>query len=86
MGLKPHEVRKLNLKHFNLMLTGYIHGQNREWDRTRHLMSYIATYGGMGSSEFVSPKDVWPLPQDMEGVKKMIKTVEQAQQLLNEFE
>jgi len=86
MGLKPHEVRKLTLKHFNLMLTGYINNQNREWDRTRHLMSYIASFSGMGASEFLKPQDIWPLPQDSEGVKKMIKTLDQAKQLLNEFE
>lgn len=86
MGLKPHEVRKLNLKHFNLMLTGYVNAQNREWDRTRHVMSYIASFGGMGSKEFLKPQDIWPLPQDTEGIKKMIKTVEQAKKLLNEFE
>ena len=86
MGLKPREVRLLTLKHFNLMLTGYINAQNREWDRTRHVMSYIASYAGMGSKEFLKPSDIHPLPQDFDDIKRMIKTVDQAKQLLNEFE
>lgn len=86
MGLSPREVRRLNFRHFNLMLTGYLNRQNREWDRTRHLMSYIATYAGMGASQFVSPQEIRPLPQDYEDIKQPIKTVEQARKLLNEFE
>ncbi len=86
MGLKPREVRRLTLKEFNLMLTGYIQRQNREWDRTRHLMSYIASFAGMGAQEFVDPKKIWPLPSDNDGQKKMITTAAQAEQLLKEFE
>lgn len=86
MGLKPQEVKKLTLKHFNLMLTGYVNRQNREWDRTRHIMCYVANFSGLGSTEFLQPKDIRPLPQDSDDVKKMIKTPEQAKQLLNEFE
>lgn len=86
MGLMPHQVRKLTLKHFNLMLTGYMQNQHREWDRTRHLMSYVATFGGMGAKEFIQPQSIYPLPQDFEGLKKAIKTPEQARQLLKEFE
>lgn len=86
MGLKPAEVRKLTLRDFNLMFTGYLANQNREWDRTRRLMSFIASFSGMGAKEFMKPEDIWPLPTDREGTKKMIKTVEQATQLLKEFE
>lgn len=68
------------------MLTGYMARQNREWDRTRHIMSYVATFGGMGSSEFVEPTKVYPLPSDREYEKKPIKNKEQALKLLKEFE
>lgn len=86
MGLKPSEVRKLTMKEFNLMLTGYMARQNREWDRTRHIMAFVATYGGMGASEFIEPRTIYPLPSDRENEKKPIKTKEQALKLLKEFE
>lgn len=85
MGLKPHEVKTLNFKHFTLMLKGYQARQNREWDRTRHIMSYIASFAGMGSTEIVQPTVIWPLPQDTYWEKKPIRTVKQALELLKEF-
>jgi len=87
MGLKGHEVRKTTLKEFGLMLNGYIARQHREWDRTRHIMSYIATFAGLGAKEFVTPQSVYPLPTDGEETKKMkITTSAQAEKLLKEFE
>lgn len=82
----PLEIKKLTLKEFSLMLTGYLAKQDREWDRTRHIMSYIATYAGMGAKEFVSPQSIYPLPIDKEGEKRMITTEKQALELLKEFE
>lgn len=86
MGLKPNEVRLLTMKEFNLMFTGYLARQDREWNRTRHLMSYIASFAGMGANEFVDPKRIWPLPVDREDQKKYIKTLKQCLELINEFE
>lgn len=68
------------------MLTGYLAKEDREWNRTRHIMAYIATYAGMGSSTFVRPEEIWPLPVDKEGEKKMITTEKQALELLKDFE
>lgn len=80
------DYRKLTMKEFNMRLRGYLARQDREWDRTRHIMSYVATFGGMGSSEFVEPKNIYPLPSDKENEKKMIKTTQQALRLLKDFE
>lgn len=68
------------------MLTGYLAKQDREWNRTRHLMAYIQTFAGMGAKEVARPQDIWPLPMDREGEKKMITTEKQALELLKEFE
>lgn len=86
MGLKPSEVKRVTMKEFNLMFTGYLARENREWNRTRHIMSYIATYAGMGAKDFVDPKSIWPLPFDNEDQKKYIKTIKQVLELINEFE
>lgn len=86
MGLKPDEVKRLTLKDFSLMLTGFLAKEDRAWNRTRHIMAYLATYSGMGSSEFVRPQDIYPLPMDREGEKKMITTEKQALELLKEFD
>lgn len=68
------------------MLTGYLAKEEKAWNRTRNLMSYIVSYGGMGTSEFVTPESIWPLPMDEEDQKKMIKTLAQAKVLINDFE
>ena len=85
MGLKPFEVKTLLLKDWHLMLLGYQDRQNRDWNRTRHLMSYIASFS-FNSSEFVHPKNIWPLPIDREDKVKYIKTLKQCLDLINEFE
>lgn len=86
MGLKPFEVNLLTMKEFNLMFTGYLAREDREWNRTRHLMAYIRMFAGMGASEIVRPQDIWPLPIDNGGQKKYIKTLKQCLALINEFE
>lgn len=68
------------------MLGGYMANQNREWDRTRHLMSYIASFSGYGAKDFVHPKQVMALPMDIEDEKKYITTLKQCLELINEFE
>jgi hypothetical protein len=85
MGLKPYEVKKLTLKEFDLMLTGYNRRQEREWDRTRHLLSFIQAFAGMGASEYTPPHDLFPLSLDNENKKRMITTLAQAKALYKEF-
>lgn len=86
MGLKPLEVEACTLKDFNLMLIGYQRRQEREWDRARHIMAFVANYAGFGSREVLHPKDVYPLELDRENEKRRITTLKQALSLLTEFE
>lgn len=86
MGLKPMEVEACTLKDFNMMLIGYQRRQEREWDRTRHIMAFILNYGGWGAKEFQHPKDIYPLNIDRENDKRRITTLKQALALLKEFE
>lgn len=48
-------------------------------------MAYIATYGGMGATKFIQPKEIMTLDMDKEGEKKMITTLHQAMQMLKEY-
>ena len=68
------------------MLAGYQRRQEKEWNRTRHIMSYTLNYGGMGVSEFHRPEEILPLPMDTEDEKKMITTMRMAMELFREFE
>lgn len=86
MGLKPGEVNLLTMKGFNFMFTGYLARQDREWNRTRHLMAFIASFSGFGAKDFIDPKSLWPLPVDLEDAPKYIKTIKQCLELVNEFE
>jgi hypothetical protein len=86
MGLLPDQVRVLTMKEFNLMFTGYLAREDRKWNHTRHIMSYVASFAGMGARDFVEPKNIWPLPFDKEDQKKYIKTLKQVLELINEFE
>jgi len=82
----PKDVKSLHLKDFLLIHNGYEKRQQREVNQTRNIMAYIRMFGGMGSSELVFPKDVWPLPMDKENEKKMITTMKQALAMLKEFQ
>jgi len=86
MGLKPAEVERCTLGQFNLMLTGYKRRQERDWDRTRHIMAFILNYAGWGAKEFHHPKDIYPLDLDREEIKHRITSRKQAWALLKEFE
>lgn len=81
----PHQVDAVLLKDFNLIITGYYRRQDREWNQTRHLLSFIKTFGGMGGSEYTPPQDIWPLPMDTEDEVKMITSLKLAIELLNDF-
>lgn len=85
MGLKPKEVSRLTLKEFNLMYTGYFRREEKEWNRVRHLMTFILNYGGMGAKQFQKPQDVWPLEMDKQHVKKRITNHVQAKELLKQY-
>jgi len=85
MKMKPLEVKALLLKDFNLMLTGYMRAEEREWNRTRHLMSFILNYGGVGSKDYHTPQSIMPLDMDAENTKRLITTMKQAIQLFKEF-
>jgi len=85
MGLKPKEVKSLLLKDFWLMFTGYQRREDKEWNRTRHLMAFIQTFGGMGASKFANPQSIWPLPLDDENKKQFITSLAQAKALFKEF-
>jgi hypothetical protein len=68
------------------MYTGYKRREEREWDRTRHIMAFILNFSGWGAREFKHPKDLWPLDIDRENEKRRITTLKQAWILLKEFE
>lgn len=85
MGFREPEVSFIELKEFDLLLTGYHRRQDRETNRTRHILSFILSYSGMGASEYVSPELLWPLAIDEEGKKQMITTLSQAKKLYKEF-
>ena len=86
MGLKPIEVEACTLRDFSLMYTGYKRRQDREWDRTRHVMAFIMNFSGWGAKDFQDPKTIWPLDFDNENEARKITTLKQALALLKEFE
>lgn len=68
------------------MVKGYQDRQDREWNRTRHIMSYIANFSGFGSKDFIDPKTIWALPIDRQSEKKYIQTLKQCLEMIQEFE
>ena len=86
MGMSGREVEGCTLREFNLRLIGYRRRQEREWDRTRHLMAYVFNFGGMGATEVKQPKDIYPLDIDGDIGIRPITTRNQAMVLLSEFE
>lgn len=54
--------------------------------RTRMIMTYIKAYGGMGSSDPVTPQGEWPIPW-LDDVDKIvpITTGEEAKELLKQM-
>lgn len=85
MGMKPHEVKALYLRDFNLMLTGYFRRKEIEDNRMRHIMWSVINFGGMGTTSPVTPDHIWPLTMDKEVEKRMITSLAMAIQLLKEF-
>lgn len=68
-----------------MVLEGYVAREENEWDRTRNLMAFIATFAGMGSKEVVDPTKIMKLHKDRVIVVKPIRTYAQAIDLLNSF-
>lgn len=85
MGIRQPEVDFIELKEFDLLLTGYIRRQERETNRTRHLLSSIEAFSGMGGGTYTPPQERWPLAIDEENKKQMIATLSQAKKLYKEF-
>lgn len=73
------------MRDFELILTGHRRRQEHDVNQTRHILSFIRAFSGMGASEYVSPAELWPLSIDLEGQKQMITTFEQAKKLFKEF-
>lgn len=86
MGLKPEEIDCLTLIEFVLMDYGRFKREEKEWNHTRHIMSYTLNFGGFGAKKFVPAHQIWPLELDKEGVKRFITTKFQALELLEGFE
>lgn len=86
MGLRPQEVKALYLKDFNLMVTGYFRRKEIEDNRMRHIVWAVMQFAGMGSSEPITPQNIWPLSMDKESEKRMITSLAMAVQLLKEFQ
>lgn len=85
MGLKPLEVESCTLREFDLLMTGYHRREEKEWNRTRHMMSYIASCA-YGAPKFIPPRDIITLEMDKEDGIRPITTLKQALSLLNEFD
>jgi hypothetical protein len=85
IGLKPLEVEQCTMREFDLLLTGFHRREEREWNRTRNQMSYIASCA-YGQTKFISPQEVIKLEMDKEDTLRPITTIKQALALLNEFD
>lgn len=68
-----------------MVLDGYVAREAEEWDRTRHIMAFVKTYGGMGASKFADPRELVPLHKDKAQRIKPIKDYKGAMQLLDTF-
>lgn len=68
-----------------LALEGYRRRTEEQWDMTRHIMLYSRVYGGMGSEEPVSVRDVVPLRRDEADTVRPVTTNEGAKELLNQM-
>lgn len=85
MGLKPREVDALTLMEFDLMLTGYQRREEESWDRTRHLMWAVISYGGQGLKKPISVQDTIPLNKDSRNRKRYIVNEFQAIEFIKTF-
>jgi hypothetical protein len=68
-----------------MVLEGYISREENEWDRTRNIMAFIATFSGMGAKKAVDPTEIMPLYKDLLEKIKPIRTYKEAMDLLESF-
>jgi hypothetical protein len=85
LNLSAREVKTCTLKEFFLLLNGYYRRNEEEWDRTRNIMAFQLNYGGLGLKNPKRPQDIIKLKRDEAKVKKPIRTLAQAMEMLNEF-
>lgn len=78
----PTEVQALTLLQFNMVLEGWIAREENEWDRTRNLMAFIATFSGMGAKKAVSATELMPLHKDRALTIKPVRSHKDAMDLL----
>jgi hypothetical protein len=69
-----------------MVLEGYIAREENEWDRTRNIMAFLATFGGMGAKKVVQPSEVISLHKDMLDKIKPIRSYKEAMELLKTFQ
>lgn len=80
------EIKRLTLSEFNKVATGYNEREEDAWDRTRHVMSSIINYGGMGGGKkYYSPQEVLSLSKDKEEAVVHINSDIHAYKLLERF-
>ena len=68
-----------------MIVAGYYRKQEREANLTRSIMWAVIQHGGMGRTDKLTPRDIWPLNMDQEDEKQMITTLKMAMDLLKEF-
>ena len=68
-----------------MVLEGYMAREEEEWDRTRTILAYLKTYGGMGASQATQPTEIMTLQKDLADRIKPIKTYDEAIELLHTF-
>lgn len=80
------EIKRLTLSEFNKVATGFSEREEEAWDRTRHVMSYIVNYGGMGGGKkYYSPQEILSLTKDQEQGVFHINNDIRAYKLLERF-
>lgn len=86
LGYKPLEVAAVTLSQFQLIATGYQLKEEKEWNRTRHIMYSVINFAGFGAKEALPPEQIISLQCDTENQKKPIRTMYQVMQLFKEFQ
>jgi hypothetical protein len=68
-----------------MVLEGYIAREENEWDRTRNLMAFIATFAGMGATKVMQPSEVMSLQKDLIDRIMPTRSYKEAMELLQSF-
>lgn len=83
--MRKPDINFVCLNEYELIFTGYLRRQDRETNRTRHLMSHIQAFAGMGGGSYTPPDELWPLSIDEENKKRFITTMAMAKELFKDF-